>query len=75
MIENTQRQLGDAINDLNTEVKDTIAALRSKVNELAATMKVIMMALGKSLEEGGASKQKGKVRVLKPRSYAGEKNA
>ena len=47
--------MGDALKDLNIEMKDSIAILQSGVNELAAIVKVIMMALGKSALEGSAS--------------------
>ena len=61
--------------DLSIEVKNSIANFQASINELAATMKVIMMALGKSPQEGGASKCKGKEKVLEPKPDAGERNA
>ena len=35
---------------------------------------VIMMAIDNSSQEGGVSKQKGKVKVFKPKQYVGEWN-
>ena len=56
-------------------MKGDITALRSEVNKLAATVKVIMMALGKGLLEGGSSERKDKEKVLKPKPDAKERNA
>ena len=56
-------------------MKDSIATPRFEVNELVAMVKVIMIGLGKSPQEGGTSERKGKEKVLKPRLDAGEKNA
>ena len=75
MIEEIQRQLGDVIKALDTEVTDFIVALRLEVKKLAATVKVIMMAIGRSPLEGNASEHKGEVRVLDPRLDARESNA
>ena len=75
MIEESQRQLGDALKDLSTEVKDSIATLQSGVNKLVAIEKVTMMALGKSPQECGASEFEGKEKVPEPRPNAGERNA
>ena len=75
MIEETQKQLGDAMKALDKEVKDSIATLWIEVSELAATMKVIMMAIGKTPIVSDALKCKGKEKVLEPRLNAKEKNA
>ena len=40
MIEDNQRQLGDAVKDLTTEVKDVMATLRLELNELVTMIKV-----------------------------------
>ena len=39
--------MGNALKDPSTEVKDSIVTLQLNVNELAAIMKVIMMAWGR----------------------------
>ena len=75
MIEENQRQMGDAVKDLTTEVKDVVATLREEMSELAATVKVMMMALGNRSQEGGASEQRGKAKVPDPIPYAGERDA
>ena len=61
--------------DLSIEVKDSVMTLQSDVNKLVAIVKVIMMALGKSLLEGGASEHKGKEKVPKPKPDVDENNA
>ena len=48
---------------LDTKVKDFIVALWLKINKLVAMVKVIMLAMGKSLK-GGAFEYKGKTKVL-----------
>ena len=60
MIEDTQRQLGDTIKDLINEVKDVVVVLWLEISDLMAMMKVIIMAMGNSLLEGGVSYEKGK---------------
>ena len=45
---------------LGTKVKDSIITLRSEVNELATTMKVIIMTMGKTPVVGRALECKGK---------------
>ena len=75
MIETNQKELKDAIKDLTNEVKDVVATLREEMSDVAASMKVMMLAIGNSLQEGGASKRKGKVKILKPRPYTGEQDA
>ena len=72
MIEDTQRQLGDTIKDFTTEVKDVVVALRLEMSELATIVKVMMMVMGNTSQEGGASKRHGKAKVLDPRPYVGE---
>ena len=47
VIEENQRQLGDAVKGLTIVVKDVVAALRLEMSEMAATVKV-MLALGNS---------------------------
>ena len=74
-IEKAQKQLGDTIKCLDKEVKDSITALRSKVSELAATMKVMMMVMGKTLILGDAPECKGKDEVLEPKPVAGKGKA
>ena len=56
MIEDNQRQLGKIVKDLITEVKDVMASLWLKMSKLVTIVKVMMMALGNSSQEGGASK-------------------
>ena len=75
VIEETYKHLGDTIKNLNTDVKDAITTLQLGVIELVATVNVIMMAMAKSLEDGGASECKGKDKVLEPKLNAGERNA
>ena len=75
MIEESQRQLGDALKDLSTEAKDSTVALQSGVNKLASIEKVIMMVLEMSPQECGASECEGKEKVPEPRPNAGERNA
>ena len=75
MIEDTQRQLGEAVKDLTVEVKDVVAALHAEMSELTATVKVMMIALGNSSHEGGPSERRGKAKVPDPRPYAGERDA
>ena len=60
---------------LSIEVKDSIVALRFEANELVTTMKVIMMAMGKTLIVGCASEYKGKDKVPKPKPNMRDKNA
>ena len=74
MIEKNQRQLGDTIKDLTMEVKDVVATLRIEMGELVAMVKVMTLALGNSSQEGGASKQRGKAKVLDLRLYARERD-
>ena len=74
-IEKAQKQLGDAIKCLDKEVKDSIGALRTEVSELAATMKVIMMALGKTPTPGDTSELRGKDEVPEPKPDAGKGKA
>ena len=74
MIEDTQGQLGDAIKNLTTKVKDVVATLRLDMSELMATIKVMMIVLGNSFHEDGPSERRGKVKVLDPRPYAGEQD-
>ena len=57
MIEDNQRQLGDAVKDLTMEVKDVVVTLWLEMSKLATTIKVMMMALGNSSQEGDASKR------------------
>ena len=52
------------------EVKDVVVALWLVMSELAATMKLMMMAIGNISQESGVSKQCGKAKVLDPRPYA-----
>ena len=60
---------------LNIEVKNSIVALQSKVNELITMMKVIMMTVGKTSIVGSALKCKGKEEVLELELDARERNA
>ena len=46
MIKETQKQLRNAMKTLSTKVTYSIVAFRSKINKLAAMVKVIMMAIG-----------------------------
>ena len=75
VIEENQRQLGDAIKDLTTEVKDVVATLQLEMSEMATIVKVMILALGNSSQEGGASERRGKVKVPDPRSYTREWDA
>ena len=54
MIKDIQRQLGDTVKDLTNELKDVVVALWLEISDLVAMVKVIMMAMGNSLQEGGA---------------------
>ena len=65
------KAIRNIIKNLDIEVKGGISAFQSKVIELAATMKVIILVVGKSPLKGGASEHKGEVKVLKPRPNAG----
>ena len=62
MIKETQKQLGDTMKALSTDVKDFMMALQSEINKLATMVKVIMMAMGKTPIMGGASNCKGKAK-------------
>ena len=53
MIEETQKQLGNAIKAIVIEV-DSISALRFEINELVAMVKMIMMVRRKTSIVGGA---------------------
>ena len=53
-------------------MKDVMATFYNEIGEIAASMKVMMLAIRNSLQEGGGSKQKGKVNIPKPRLYARE---
>ena len=44
------------------------------ISDLVASVKV-MLAIGNSSQEGGASEWKGKVKIPKPRPYARERDA
>ena len=67
--------MGDVVKDLVTEVKDVVAALWLEMSEMVATVKVMMLALGNSSQEGDASKQCGRAKVPDPTLYAGERDA
>ena len=56
-------------------VTNYVVAIRSKVNELVAMLKVIMMAMGKTLIMGNALECKGKEKIPKLRLDVGERNA
>ena len=56
---------------LGIEVKGSIVTLRLEINELAATIRVIIMAMGKTLIVDSALKCKGKEKVLEPRPNVG----
>ena len=56
VIKDKQRQLRDAIKDLIIEVKHVVMALQLEMSELIVTVKVMMMAMDNSSQEGGASK-------------------
>ena len=75
VIEDNQRQLGDTVKDLTIEVKDVMETFQLEMSELVATVKVVMMALGNSFQEDGASEWRGKAKVLDPRPYVGEQDA
>ena len=53
VIEDTQRQLGEAVKDLTIEVKDVVATLQLEMSELTPIVKVMMIALGNSSHKGG----------------------
>ncbi len=74
-IETTQKDLGDAMRDLTNDVKDAMAALRAEMGDIATSVKVLMMAVGNSTQEGDASERRGKVKVPEPKPYAGERDA
>ena len=75
MIKYNQRQLKDTVKDLTMEVKNVVAALWLEMSELANIVKVMMMAMCNSSQEGGASKRRGKVKVPDPRLYVRERDA
>ena len=54
--------------DLNNEVEDIVIALYVEISDIASSMKVLLMAIG-------TSKQKGKVKISKPRPYARKRDA
>ena len=74
MIEDNQRQLGDAIKDLTIEVKDVVATLRLEMSELTTIVKVMMMTLGNSSQKGSALERRGKAKVLDLKPYTGEQD-
>ena len=53
------------MNTLGIEVKDSIVVLQYEINKLATTVKVIMMAMGKTFIVGDALKCKGKLKFPK----------
>ena len=75
VIDEAQKQLGDTMKALDKEVKDLITSLWTEVNELAATMKVIMMAMGKTPIFCDTSECKGKDKVLEHKLDVGKRNA
>ena len=56
-------------------MKDSVVAIQSEKNKLVATMKVIMMAIGKTPILGSVSKCNRKAIVCKLELDAGKKNA
>ena len=72
MIKTNQKELEDIIKDLTKEVKHVMATLHDKISNIAASMKVLMLAIGNSSQEGGALKWKGKVNIPKRRPYVGK---
>ena len=73
-IETNQKELEDAIKDLTKKVKDVVATLHEEMSDIAALVKIMILAIGNSLQEGGSLERKGKVKILKPRPYAGERD-
>ena len=55
-------------------MKDVVATLHEEIDDIAASVKVMMLAIGNSPQEGGASERKGKVKIPEPRPYAGERD-
>ena len=49
-----------------------MATLCEEMSDIAASVKVMMLVFGNSLQEGGASKRKGKVKILELSPYVGE---
>ena len=52
-----------------------MTTFRLEISELVAMVKIMMMALGNSSQEGGALGRRGKVKVPNPISYVGERDA
>ena len=57
------------------EVKDAITTLWSKVNDMATIVKVIMIAIGKIPQRGGASEHKGEAKIFELNPYVRERDA
>ena len=52
-----------------------MATLHEEMSDIVALVKVMMLAIGNNPQEGGALEWKGKVKILKPRPYAMERDA
>ena len=68
-------QLGDAVKDFIMDVMDVMAILWLEMSELDTMVKVMIMALGNSSQEGSALERYGKTKILDPRLYVGEQDA
>ena len=72
MIETNKKELKDAIKDL---MKDAVTTLHEEMSDIATLAKVMMLAIGNSLQEGGALEWKGKVKIPKLKPYVGKRDA
>ena len=61
--------------DQNNEVNDIVIALYVEISDIASSMEVLMMAIGEQFAKCSTSKQKGKVKIPKPRPYARKRDA
>ena len=65
----------DAIKDFTKKVKDVVATFHVKLSDIVTLVKVLMLAIRNNLQKVGASKQRMKVKIPKPRSYIEERDA
>ena len=73
-IETNKNELEDAIKDFTKKVKYVVATLCDEMSDLAASVKVLILAIRNNMLEGSASKWKEKVKIPKPRPYVGEQD-
>ena len=55
-IETNQKDIEDAIKDLINKVKYIVTTLYVEMSDIVISVKVLMLAIRNSLQEGGASK-------------------